>query len=287
MEINKEDLQDFVISDEQTNLEDNFGDLQVTTIGVVDQFDFTSEDEFNVEESFEYVKHTKKPSETKELAKNREADNIIKETASKYIDQSYVEAMNKEYDNLRALLKRYDVNSELVKNMVEEDKDKIYGIAEYLFNNFQSRLNDMSFSFDLTRGEWKFLFNSLFHKIEYDQNEVFQVNELREKYLDNVIETVKSLDKSMEDIPTVVGVDYLIILYHIISKYKVKGISSEYYAYIGLLKKIAERIKLYNAYNVWIQRLSSDFQLWGGGLSVDEEILNGSGMSEVQETQED
>jgi hypothetical protein len=70
-----------------------------------------------------------------------------------------------------------------------------------------------------------------------------------------------------------INVNDVIILYHLVSKYKVKGVNSNFYNYLSLLTKIGERIKLFNAYNVWVQRLSDDFQLWGSSLTVDEEMI--------------
>ena len=40
------------------------------------------------------------------------------------------------------------------------------------------------------------------------------------------------------------------------------------------MTKIGERMKLFNAYNIWVQRLSNDFQSWGGSLTVDDSVVN-------------
>ena len=49
--INKDELNEFVIEEDQNIIKgpDDFGDLDVTTRGVVDQFDFSGEEEFNIE----------------------------------------------------------------------------------------------------------------------------------------------------------------------------------------------------------------------------------------------
>jgi hypothetical protein len=87
--------------------------------------------------------------------------------------------------------------------------------------------------------------------------------ELKENYLDK--EYVKDNDNHY----TRIDVNDLIIFYHLFSKHKVKGINSDYYNFLSVLSKIGERIKLFNAYNVIVQRLSSDFVLWGGSLDVE------------------
>jgi hypothetical protein len=226
-----------------------------------------------------------KPKESKEIIEKQDADKIIEKTSSEYLDEKYVEDMKKGYDNLTNMIRRYDPNKKEVRNMSEEDKDKIYGIAEYLFNEYQLKLNHMSFSFELTTDEWEFMIDLFKNKIEYDQNEIFQLKELKENYLDEGEKKYKELNvkKSKTNFETYINVNDLIILYHLISKYKVKGTTKYYYNYLSLLTKIGERIKLFNAYNVWIQRLSDDFQIWGAGLTVDDEMLNGKKEEETKD----
>jgi hypothetical protein len=268
--IDSEDLKDLTIEDKGKD----FKDYEVKTMDDVLNIDFSKEGDLNLDEAYDFITMSNnKPKETKELIEKREADNIIKSNSSKYLNKDYVDMMNNEHNNLRSMLKKYDVNSEIVKKMSEKDKDKIYGLAEYLFNEYQKKLNDMNFNFPLTNDEWKFMFDVLYNKLEYDQNEIFQLKEVREKYLSKVDELSKT---SMNyDIQTVINVNDLIILYHLISKHKVKGINKQHYSYLNILTKIGERIKLFNAYNVWVQRLSTDFQSWGGSLSVDEETVKG------------
>jgi hypothetical protein len=46
------------------------------------------------------------------------------------------------------------------------------------------------------------------------------------------------------------------------------------YIYKELLKKIGERIKLYNAYNVVVERLSKELTFWVSSLTaLDEELI--------------
>lgn len=268
--INSEDLKDLTIKEKN----EDFKDYEVKTMDDILNIDFSKDDDLNLDEAYDFISMANnKPKETKELIEKRESDNIIKTNSSKYLNKDYIDMMNNDHNNLRSMLKKYDVNSEIVKKMSEKDKDKIYGLAEYLFNEYQKKLNNMNFNFPLTNDEWKFMFDVLYNKLEYDQNEIFQLKEVREKYLSKVDELSKT--SKNYDIQTVINVNDLIILYHIISKHKVKGINKQHYSYLNILTKIAERIKLFNAYNVWIQRLSTDFQSWGGSLSVDEESVKG------------
>ena len=235
-----------------------------------------STDDLNLEEAYEFINLTKKPKQTKEYIEQKEADYVINNSSSKFLNFSYVDIINKEHTNLRNMLKKYDVNGELVKNMLETDKDKIFSLAEYLFNEFQKKLNNMDFIFPLTRDEWKFIIDVIHNKLEYDQNEIFQLKEVREKFLDIVDTNIKYLNKQDDEIITTINVNDLIIFYHLFSKYKIKGINKQHVLYISILVKIAERIKLFNAYNIWVQRLSTDLQIWGGSLTIDEQSVKGT-----------
>jgi len=255
---------------EQEKSEEKYDVLSVDDI---QQFDFKSDKVFDIEESYELIKFSSKPKVTKELIESREADKIIEKTSKLYLDDEYISKTTDIYDNLLNLIKRYNPNTELVKGLSETEKDKIYGIAEYLFDNFQKDLKLMNFKFDLSVDEWKFLINVFKNKIEYDHNEIFQMKELNDHYLKDTEKTFNTLSPHSKYVETVINVDDLIILFHLLTKYKVKGITKSYHSYSELLTKIGERIKLFNAYNVWIQRLSTDFQTWGGSLTVDDNVV--------------
>jgi hypothetical protein len=259
------DSKDYVVVDSTENLEN---------------FDFSSDTPFDIETSYELVENMKKEEdsdEVKELIKLREAKNIIDRDAKIFLDPVFVDKFSKEEENLLNLIKKFDANKDEVRNMTEEQKDKIYEIAQYLFNAYQKKLNDLTFSFPLTKDEIKFVYNVFRNKLEYDQNEVFQLKDVKENYLD------KEFDKDEKgNAVTYINVNDLIIFYHLISKYKVKGITQEHYDFLQVLTKIGERIKLFNAYNVVVQRLSNDFQLWGSTLSVEGELV-GTAMEPTME----
>lgn len=239
----------------------------------IENFDFSSEKEFNIDESFELIellKNQENTDEQKEIIKLQEAKNIIAE-AGKYINQDFVDAFNKKEENLINLIKRYDPNKELIQSMSEAEKDKIYEIAQYLFNEYQKGLNELNFSFPLSTQEHKFVMDTFKKQLEYDQNEVFQLRELKTNYLDREFELDKIEGKTV-GFKTNINVNDLIVFYHLIAKLKVKGINSDFYNFVEILTKIADRIKLFNAYNVIIQRLSIDFQTWGGALTLDNPI---------------
>lgn len=260
------ELKDFVLKDDV----ENKAEFQVTSsTDELDNFDFTSQKEFDIDGYHELVNALKSqnPDDSmKELIKLQEAKNIIEKTANEFLNPAFVEQYAKEEQNLLNMIKKFDPNLEEVKKLTEEQKDKIYDIAQYLFNAFQKKLNELEFSFPLTNSEHKLVENIFHKKLEYDQNEVFQLKDLKNNYLD------KKFNLTDGELKTLINVNDLIIFYHLFSKYKVQGITKEYYDFVSVLTKIGERIKLFNAYNVVIQRLSNDFQLWGGALSVEQEL---------------
>lgn len=263
--MDKEELKEFAIGDEKlpetTEVSSSTDEL--------DNFDFSDDKGFDIDKYHELINFLKKSETTdemKEKIKLEEAKNIISSTAKEFLGEEFVNQYSKEEDNLINLIKKFDPNLDEVKKMTEEQKDKIYDIAQYLFNNFQKKLNQLNFHFPVDNEERKFIFNVFKNKIEYDQNEVFQLDELKNNYLDIDFKNDNGIYN------TYINVNDLIVFYHLFSKYKVKGITNEFYNFIQILKKIGERIKLFNAYNVVIQRLSNDFQLWGGNLSFEENI---------------
>lgn len=260
------ELKDFAI--DGANVED----VQiVSSTDELDNFDFASDQPFDIDRNYELISALKKEDEDeamKALIKLREAKNIIEKDAKTFLSAEFVDMYNKEEENLLNMIKKYDPNIDEIRAMSEEEKDKIYHIAQYLFNVYQKKLNDLIFFFPLTKEEVKFVFNVFRNKLEYDQNEVFQLKDIKENYLDK--EFTKQDDGNYM---TYINVNDLIIFYHLISKYKVKGITQEHYDYLSILTKVGERIKLFNAYNVVVQRLSEDFQLWGGNLSVEGELV--------------
>jgi len=258
----------------------NNADNVVMSTENIERFDFSSDNDFDIESSFELVEKMKaeKPTdEQKEIIKINEARNIINDTAKKYLNPNFVDAFDYEEKNLVNMIKRYDSNKDEVRNMTEDQKNKIYEIAQYLFNVYQLKLNALDYDFTLTNDEHKMVHDVFRNKLEYDQNEVFQLKELRENYLD------KEFPKDGVSHYTRINVNDLIIFYHLFSKYKVKGINKEHHSFVEVLSKIGERIKLFNAYNVIVQRLSADFSIWGGSLDVEgplsTQVLEPSGIS--------
>ena len=271
----EENLTNFALTEEEFN---KLKDANMKSLEELENFDFISGGEINVDDYHDMVEALKiskdQTDEKKEALKQLEAENIVKEFSVKFLGEEFTTKYNHQKDNLWAFLRKYDATGDLVKGMGEQDKDKIYDIAEYLFNDYQMNLNHLNFIFPLSYEEHKFLYDVMTKKLEYNQDEVFQMEDLKENYLD-FYKTFKKEGVSENNLNTIININHLVILYHLFSKYKVKGVQSDFENFKGILRKIGERTKLYNAYNVMVQRLSSQFQVWGGSLTEDESALNG------------
>jgi hypothetical protein len=110
------------------------------------------------------------------------------------------------------------------------------------------------------------------HKMEYNGNEVFNVVELKETYLDTWRMIDKTIDKNIPSFVVNIDIKNLVMLYHFLSKYIVKGLGKEYYTFKGLLTKIAECNKIFNALNVLTKNYSEKFQIWAGAITSPSEL---------------
>jgi len=232
----------------------------------LESVDFTNEG-IDINDAYETIKDFKAQYED---IKKLESENILTELGPKYFDGGFVEQFKKERDNLRGYIKRYDPNTDDVKNMAHSDIDKIYQIANYLFNVWQMKLNEMVANFDLTKEEFKLIDMALNHKLDYDVNEALNLADLKAHWLDIADLTYKSLSmgNKNEIVKTKIEIGKCVILYHLISKFRVKGSGKEFGNLLSVIQKIGDINKLFNALTVMKERVSSELQLWGGNLPI-------------------
>lgn len=263
----EKDLKDFA-------LPDKFKDVDIkASLEELENFDFTSDEPIKLDEFYEMTDLLKKSQtsstkETKETIQARESENVIKKEGDRFLGKEVVEKYQKEIDNLNAFLRKYEVNTDTVKNMSESDKNKLYGIAGYLFDGFQKIHNNLIFIFPLTLDEFKFTLEVITKKLEYDRDGNFQVKELKDKYLNRYVKFVKDQDGNL--MTTLIDINSLMILYHHITRYTVKGAQNEHECFVSMVTKMEERLMLYNAYKIITDRLSAQFVVWGGALTIDE-----------------
>jgi len=267
----EENLGNFALNEEEFN---QFKDIKIgKSMEELENFDFSGDTELNMDEYYEMV-HLYNISQTpdtekKEAIKSQEAENVIEKYGETFLGKEFVEKYKKERENLSSFLRRYEVNTDLVKNMTEEEKDKIYEIANFLFDNFQKIHNNLDFIFPLSFEEYKFINEVIIKKLEYDRDGVFQIRELKNNYLSHYPKFIKD-NANINEMGTTIDINMTMVLYHHITRYKVKGAQTDFELFLSLVIKMEERLLLYNACKTITDRLSQDFMVWGGALTVDD-----------------
>lgn len=199
--------------------------------------------------------------------KSIEAENIIKEQASSSINQDFITELDAKRLKIENFIRTYDPNKEIVKNFKVSDVDKVYAISNYLLNSYVQYVNEMTFNFEMTKEEFKFINKILTREIEYDADEVFNFVE----FYNNLWASVQTLaedNKANESFVFVADIKKILILHHLIKSYKVKGNTNDFINFKSVLYKIAQFNKLFNAYSIVIERMKDDSKIWGAALDV-------------------
>jgi hypothetical protein len=218
-----------------------------------------------LDESYEMIQQLKRISNE---SRANEAENIINEISSIYIDQEYKNKLDKSINNLKAFIKKYDVNCDDVKNSTESEKTRLFAIGSFLNKNITMLINDLKFSIQLSRAEYKMIETAVSRKLSYDGNDVFNIIDLNEKYLKEWRLLEKSLPKQVPSFVVDIDIKNVVMLYHFLQKHTVKGISEEFYIFANVLQKIADTNRLFNAYNVVKQRLDIQVGVWTGAMEA-------------------
>ena len=145
------------------------------------------------------------------------------------------------------------------KGKTEEEQDDLYKNAQELWKNYANTLRDTKYNFHLNRPQWKFLTDLVLSKLEYDVNSVFFAIELTD-LLGNMRDAKYSNDTDLVSFP--VDATEITYVYHLISQYKVKGLTKEAYMFSQVLKRIGSISKVFNYYDTSGKNLSNDIQDW-------------------------
>ena len=202
-----------------------------------------------------------------------------------YTREQFVNELEEKRLRVENFIRKYDPNKDLVKNMELVEVDKIYAISNYLLNSYIQFVNDMKFNFTLTKQEFNFLNKALTREIEYNADEVFNYAEFLNS-LWNDVQRIAEEHKSETSITFVADIKMILILHHLIKGYKVKGHTQDYVLFKEVLFKIAQFNKLFNAYNIVIERIKGDREIWGAALdevAIQKEVLQeGETIEEVK-----
>lgn len=229
----------------------------------LENMNFSDNNDFNVSD---YYSALEKIAEKNNNLKHEEAENIVNDKAKDMIDDEFVAELDTKRQTVINFLKKYDPNKKETQDLELQDVDKVYAISNYLLNSYIQYVNDMKFVFELTKLEFKFLNKILTSEIEYDGDEVFNYVEFYDSFWVHVKNKFEEEDKNAEKHTFKVSIKTLLILHHLIKGYKVKGRTVDFKNFRNILFRIAQINKLFNAYNIIIERIKKDRELWGNAL---------------------
>jgi hypothetical protein len=257
-------MQEFSISE----IENEQAQTYVDPLDELVSHDFSSDEEINLDESYEMIGVLE--NEVKK-AKINEAEEIINELSDTYLTNCK-EKITKSIDNVKAFIKKYNIEKEEVKSLNDSERTKLYGIGSFLLKNVTQNINEMIFDITLTRSEYKFIHMALSQKLSYDGNEVFNIIELNNNYLLKWKEMDRKLPKDIDTMVIDIDIRNVVMMYHFLGKHTVKGLGAEFYDFASVLQKIGDTNRLFNAYNILQQRLNTDFSIWSSALEPNETL---------------
>jgi hypothetical protein len=232
-------------------------------------FDFKSDEKFDLNSEYTSMFGTeefipKNPNESK----LQDAENIINELGGKYIEGLSLQKYEEFYLNLNEFLKKFRTDSEEVKSMTKDDRDKLFGYGKEMFKIYQNKYGKLDFNFELSLEEWHYIYNTLTRKISYDGKEVFNYWELFNSFLEPTNEMVLKLPKELKSFVPICSIQSLILLSHLLMKWEEKGSTKSFYHFINILTEIAQMTKLFNAYGVIVERMTNRFNNWVNALNA-------------------
>ena len=232
-------------------------------------FDFKSGEEFNLDNEYTNLfegKDFKKenPNETK----LKDAENIIMELGSKYVEGLSLQKYENIFINLTEFLSKFRTDSDIVKNMTERERSKLFGYGTELFKSYQNQYSNLMFNFELSIKEWNFIEHTLTKKLLYNGQELFNYWELYMKFIEPTKQLVDKLPKQLESFIPVVSVQSFILLSHLLMKHEEKGSTDSFHYFRTILTEIAKMTKLFNAYGVILERITNHFNNWVNAINA-------------------
>lgn len=232
-------------------------------------FDFKSDNEFNLDAEYStlFGSNEFKPTNPNE-EKLKDAENIIKELGSKYVEGLSLQKYEDVFLNLSAFLIKFRTDSEIVKNMTREDRDKLFGYGKELFTAYQNQYSEIQFNFELSRKEWNYIDHTLTKKISYNGQELFNYWELYMKFIEPTRDIESKLPKQLEGFIPVCSIQSLILMSHLLMKHEEKASTDSFHYFRTVLTEIAKMTKLFNAYGVMLERATNHFNNWVNSLNA-------------------
>ncbi len=160
----------------------------------------------------------------------------------------------------------------------EEEKDQLYHNAQKLHAEYVRELQATKYNLFLNRDQNRFLTNLIMSKLEYDVNTVFFAIEVK-----NIIESIRKNTDYKNDSDLIsypVDATEITYIYHLISPYKVKGLTKEAYLFSQVLVRIGGISKIFNYYNTANENLKKDIHNWVAAFDPNV-IMEGQNVEEV------
>lgn len=147
------------------------------------------------------------------------------------------------------------------KGKTEEEKDNLYLSAQNIWHEYADMLRNVKFSLYLNRKQYNFLTSMLLTKMEYNVDSVFVALEVSNTLLSWQKDSSKY--KNDEEVFGFLGnPTEITYIYHLISKYTVKGIVNDTYRFAEVLTRIADVSRIINYYDTMAKNLASEITDW-------------------------
>lgn len=232
-------------------------------------FNFKSDETFNLNEEYTnlFGEDGDQNVDTNQN-KLKDAERIISETGAKYVESISLQKYENIFTNLDCFLYKFRIDSDEVKNMSIEDRDKLFGYGRELFSSYQKQHNQLNFNFEISVKEWNYVDNVLNKKTSYNGNELFNYWELYINFIEPTKNMVKELPKSTESFIPVCSIQHLVLFSHFFMKHEEKGSTEQFYNFKNILTEIGLMTRLFNAYSVIIERTTNMFNNWVDALNA-------------------
>lgn len=193
--------------------------------------------------------------------------------------------LNSEYElNLDSIINNLEgyILGNTGKGKSDSEKDELYKNAQEMWKEYRDTLTSVKFNLHLNRAQYNLLTDILVSKLEYDVDTVFVAIEIS-----SALEKMREhkFENDEEVFPFEVTATELTYIYHLIAKWKVKGLTKSAYTFAEVLMRIANVSKLFNYYDKWAKYLSEFVQDWVA--SFEEGVsLEGQNLEKTEEVQQ-
>lgn len=193
-------------------------------------------------------------------------NNIKPKPKSSFIEngKTYL-LMNDSYEiELNSKIKELNdyMSTNIGKGKTDEEKDNLYKKAQSLWIDCGTTFKDMKYNFNLNRAQYELLTDIILNKTIYDVNSILIYAEISD-FLKNMHSIAKYKDTE-EIIAYPINRTEISCIYHLFSKYTIKGISNSTYRFGEITQRICDINLLINYYNEYVNitKLSEDIMSW-------------------------